>query len=588
MQEDVVRSVLAGKDTLALLPTGGGKSLCFQVPALAMGKLCLVVSPLIALMRDQVGRLKKQGIAARALVSGMTQAEIENALDSAVAGKLSFLYVSPERLGTDHFKGRSSRMPISLVAVDEAHCISQWGYDFRPSYLKIAELRETIPDVPVLALTASATPAVAQDIMQKLQFRGSNVLKGKFERPELVLWVSKGEDKHGRLLKILHHIPGTALIYMRDRKGTVRTAHFLQHHGLDAAAYHAGMPAEDRDRVQKEWTNGTTRIVAATNAFGMGIDKSDVRAVVHLEAPSDLESYYQEAGRAGRDGNTSHAFLLVGPGDEERLRERLAVSFPPLIDVRRVYQALADMNGIAIGSGEMETYPVDIHAIAERLGIRLAIVSHSLKALEMDGRIVLSEGVRSPSRMLFTTSPSTVYQMRVNDQRLGPLLEALLRLYGGLFEEPAVIDEMRVARYLNWHVDSVVERSMELDRMQVISYKRKSDAPTVTFITPREDSAKLKLDPAALRDRQIRAEARLEAMIAYINNTDRCRSTLLLEYFGEKDNTACGQCDICVNTKRYSSTVNGVATMNDPLHDHDSDIEVQRWWKDEHGKDELK
>ena len=588
VQEDVVHSVLAGQDTLALLPTGGGKSLCFQVPALAMQKLCIVISPLIALMRDQVGRLKKQGIPARAIVSGMTHAEIENALDSAVAGKLSFLYVSPERLGTDHFRGRVGRMPIGLIAVDEAHCISQWGYDFRPSYLKIAELREVLPQIPVLALTASATADVATDIMHKLAFRTPHVIRANFDRPELVLWVSKGEDKQGRMLKILQNIPGTSLIYMRDRKGTVRTAHFLKHHSFNAAAYHAGMPAGERDRVQKEWTAGTLRIVTATNAFGMGIDKPDVRSVIHMEAPSDLESYYQEAGRAGRDGKTAYAFLLVGPGDEERLRERLEVSFPPLTDVRRVYQAFADLNGIAIGSGEMETYPVDIHAIAERLGARVALVSHSLKALELDGRIVLSEGVRSPSRMLITAPASTVYHLRVNDQRLGPLLEALLRLYGGLFEEPAVIDEIRVARHLQWQVDSVVERAQELDRMGVISYKRRSDAPTVTLMTPREDAAKLQLDPVALRDRRARAERRLEAMIDHMNNTDRCRAVVLLEYFGEQDPSSCGRCDVCRGMRRASLMDTGSTEVHDPLYEDDISADLLRWKKDEQGKQELK
>jgi ATP-dependent DNA helicase RecQ len=582
MQEDVIRSALEGRDTLALLPTGGGKSLCFQVPALAMGKLCLVVSPLIALMRDQVGRLKKQGVAARAIISGMTQAEIENALDTAASGKLSFLYVSPERLGSDHFLGRLPRMPLGLIAVDEAHCISQWGYDFRPAYLKIAEVREQVPTVPVLALTASATSEVARDIMERLAFKEPHMIRGGFARPELVLWTSRGEDRHGRLLRILRNIEGTALVYMRERKGTLRIAQFLKHHGLPAEAYHAGMTGDERTRIQKDWTSGTTRIVVATNAFGMGIDKADVRCVVHMDPPPDLESYYQEAGRAGRDGRTAHAFLLVAPGDEERLRERVERSFPPLTDVRRVHQAFADSHGIAIGSGQLETYPLDLHGLAERLALPASTVAHALKALELDGRIALSEGVRSPSRLLFTTAPATVYNMRVSDQRHGPLLEALLRLYGGLFEEPAIVDEMRVARLLQWSVETVYTRLQELDKMRVLSYRRRSDLPTITLLAPRTDSATLRLDPAALKERRERANQRMEAMIAYMNEATRCRSSMLLSYFDEPAPADCGRCDVCTSrTMRYGVMTDGANTIQDTLGEYGVAAEVDRWMKDE-------
>ncbi|HRP00137.1 MAG TPA: ATP-dependent DNA helicase RecQ, partial [Flavobacteriales bacterium] len=354
VQEEVIRSVMAGRDTLALLPTGGGKSLCFQVTALAMGRLCLVISPLIALMKDQVDRLRALGIQARAVTSAMSRTEVDNALESAAVGRLSFLYVSPERLGTELFQARLPRMPIGLVAVDEAHCISQWGYDFRPSYLRVSELRERLPGVPFVALTATATPRVATDIMERLLFKTPHVVRGNFERPELVLWVSHGEDRMGRLLKVLRNIPGTAIVYVRDRRGTQRVATFLANNGISSAAYHAGLSAEQRERIQQEWTTGAVRCVAATNAFGMGIDKADVRCVVHLEPPPDLESYYQEAGRGGRDGRTAHAFLLHGPGDEERLRERVEQSFPELTTVRRIYQAFADEHRIALGAGQLE------------------------------------------------------------------------------------------------------------------------------------------------------------------------------------------------------------------------------------------
>ena len=573
VQEDVINSVLSGRDTLALLPTGGGKSLCFQVPALAMGRMCLVVSPLIALMRDQVARLKKQGIAARSIDSSMTKAEIENTLDSALAGRIDFLYVSPERLGTDHFTGRFPQMPIGLIAVDEAHCISQWGYDFRPAYLKIAALRDLLPKVPVLALTASATPIVAKDIMDRLRFTSPHIIRSAFRRPELSFWVSRGEDKLGRLLRILQRSEGTAIIYQRERKGTVRTAQFLHHHGFKAAAYHAGMDHADRDRIQREWTTGNLRIVAATNAFGMGIDKADVRCVVHMAPPPDLESYYQEAGRAGRDGDQAYAFMLIGPDDEDDLREKLEASFPSIEIVRRVYQAFADLNAIAIGSGLMETYPIDLRAIADRTGSPVATVAHSLKALELDGRIALSEGVRTPSRVFITAPASTIYSLRVSDVRNGPLIEALLRSHGGLFEEAAVIDEIQLARMNQWQESTVIERLKDLQRMNVLSYRRRSDSPALTLLRPREDAKRIHLDPEALKLRRERAIVRSEAMIGYFNNNTQCRESLLLSYFGEEIRSSCGKCDVCRSGSR-----------TDPVHGDLGDREKVRWAKEEYGE----
>ena len=582
-QEEIVRAVLAGRDTLALLPTGGGKSLCFQVPAMAMGRLCLVVSPLIALMKDQVERLRAQGIAARAIMSGMAHAEIDNALENAAVGKLAFLYVSPERLGTELFQARLPRLPLGLIAVDEAHCISQWGYDFRPAYLQVSALRERVPDVPMLALTASATPAVAQDIMDKLAFRAPHLVRAPFHRPELVLWVSRGEDKHGRLLRIMEHVPGTSIIYMRERRGTVRTTQFLRQHGITAEAYHAGLPAAERDRIQQAWTTGATRVVVATNAFGMGIDKADVRSVVHLEPPPDLESYYQEAGRGGRDGHTAHAFLLYADSDEVRLRDRLAASFPELADVRRTYQAFADMHRIALGSGFMETYPVDIRALADRTALPPITIAHALKALELDGRIGLSEGVRTPSRVFLIAAPSVVYHLRVNDRRMAPLLEALLRLYGGLFEEPAAIDELRLARLMDWNVDRVKARLMELDKLRVLSYKPRSDEPTATLLTPRADAQRLQLDPAALRDRKERAGQRLEAMLAYARDKERCRARMLMSYFGEPEASDCGRCDVCRTRTKVLTTAADMTpgVVAEPLAVYERSLLEERFARDE-------
>ncbi len=545
LQEDVVRSVLSGTDTLALLPTGGGKSLCFQVPALAMGKLCIVVSPLIALMKDQVERLKKLGVRASAVTSGMAAVEIDNALESAAVGRLDFLYLSPERLGSELFKARSPRMPVGLIAVDEAHCISQWGYDFRPAYKLIGDLREQHPQVPVLALTASATPAVAADIMESLRFSRPHLLQGSFRRPELAFWVSRGEDKNGRLLRIAQHIQGSGIVYLRDRRGTVRIARLLQQHGISALPYHAGLGHEERDSVQQQWLQGKVRFVAATNAFGMGIDKPDVRCVVHMEPPPDMESYYQEAGRAGRDGQPAYAFLLTHPSDEGRLREKLAASFPALAEVRRVYQAFADEHGIALGSGAFEAYKLDLSKIAARTALTPAVVANALKALELDGCIALSEGARSPSRAMIRASAGTIHQVRVFDARKGPVLECLLRMYGGLFEEHAIIDEEKLAQQTSRSVHAVRSILHELMRDQVIFYQPRNDTPMLTLLQPRRDAQTLVLDPQALHDRRKRAMQGLEAMLKYAFRETGCREAAVLAYFGQRASGRCGKCDNC-------------------------------------------
>ena len=551
-QEEVVRSVLQGRDTLALLPTGGGKSLCFQVPALATGKLCIVVSPLIALMKDQVDRLKSQGIRATAITSGMDFSEIDNAIESAAVGKTAFLYVSPERLATEIFLARLPRMPLGLIAVDEAHCISQWGYDFRPSYLRIAELRQAHPNVPVLALTASATEQVCKDIMERLAFRKPHLIRGSFARPELALWVSRGEDKLGRLLRIIEHVDGSGIIYLRERRGTVRIAQFLQDKGVGAAAYHAGMSFQDRDKVQQQWSKGEVRFVAATNAFGMGIDKADVRSVIHLEPPPDLESYYQEAGRGGRDGQASFAFLLVDDGDENRMREKFAASFPSISEVRRTYQAFADMHHIALGSGQFESYDLDLRAIATRVSLTVSTVSHCLKALEMDGSLSLSDGARTPSRVGMRASDRTVYDLRVKDTRMGPMLEALLRMHGGLFEEPAIIEEGRLAKHMGCSVQKVVGLLKELDRQHTIFYKPRSDSPTATLLTPRRDALLLMLNKEALDNRQERSRMRMEAMINFAFRSAICRERSVLRYFSDAASADCKRCDVCKQRARSS------------------------------------
>ncbi len=554
MQEEVVRAVMSGTDTLALMPTGGGKSLCFQVPALAMGRLCIVVSPLIALMQDQVERLKRSGVRAVAVTSGMGHVEIENALESSAMGKMDFLYVSPERLGSDLFKARLPRMPVGLIAVDEAHCISQWGYDFRPSYMLIGSLREVHPKVPILALTASATPEVAKDIMERLAFHKPHELRGSFRRPELTFWVSHGEDKFGRLLRIANHVKGTGIVYLRDRRGTTRIAQFLQQHGISAQAYHAGLGMEERDHIQKEWTSGAIRFVAATNAFGMGIDKSDVRSVIHMEPPPDMESYYQEAGRAGRDGQPSFAFLLAHPSDEAKLREKLEASFPTLSEVRRVYQAFADLHGIALGSGEFEAYNLDLTELGRRTSLPASTVNSVMKALELDGRVALSESARTPSRVLMRAGGDTIHSLRISDNRVGPLLEAMLRMYGGLFEEPSIIDETLLAKHLGRSVSHVRASLHELARDNVLFYRPRNDSPTATLLTPRADAQTLALNKEALHARQERARKRMEAIIHFTFQEKGCREIAVLRYFGEHADEPCGRCDNC-KAMRDANTV---------------------------------
>ncbi|MCB9171071.1 MAG: RecQ family ATP-dependent DNA helicase [Flavobacteriales bacterium] len=566
LQEPIVRDILAGRDTLALLPTGAGKSLCFQVPAVAMGGTSIVISPLIALMRDQVLHARGRGITAAAVTSAMSRREIDNTLEDAALGRFTLLYIAPERIGTELFRARLPRMPVKQIVVDEAHCISQWGFDFRPSYRRIPELRVHFPNVPVLALTATATPDVVEDIQEQLGFRAHHVRRAPFARPELTFWVARGEDKHGRLLRIAQRTTGSGIIYVRERRSTHRTADLLEHHDITSGTYHAGLSHEERDRAQAEWMAGRVRFMVATNAFGMGIDKGDVRVVVHLAPPDDIESYYQEAGRAGRDGKSAHAILLVDDQDAGRVRDRVRAAFPDLSQVRRVYQAFADMHRIAIGTGALEAYPLDLRALAERSGEHAATVMHALKALELDGTIALSDGARSPSRIRILASPATIHALRVNDARNGPLMETLLRLYGGLHEGPVIVEEERIARTVGRPLDEVLAVLREWHRQELIDHVPRNDAPLVTLLVPRRDAAIMMLDRKALADRERRASTRAEAMITYFGPSVDCREQQLLTYFGEQSPGACGRCDRCQKRQRDTTS---------PLHERD--IDVERW-----------
>ncbi|WP_426490968.1 RecQ family ATP-dependent DNA helicase [Hymenobacter sp. 102] len=553
LQEDIIRSVLAGQDTLALLPTGGGKSICFQVPALARPGLCLVVSPLIALMKDQVENLRKRGIKAEAVYAGMSHQEIDQTLDNCVYGPVKFLYVSPERLLTDIFRARVGKMKVSLLAVDEAHCLSQWGYDFRPPYLQIQELRELLPGVPCIALTATATEQVRLDIVEKLRFGSSHrVFQQSFARPNLSYSVLATEDKLKRLQEVVRGVGAgkTSIVYARTRRQTEDTAAYLQQQGVAAAAYHAGLPAEQRSRVQQDWMQNRTNCIVATNAFGMGIDKPDVRLVVHLDAPDNLEAYYQEAGRAGRDEKYAFAVVLQGPNDTDELRRRTQQSFPPLDTVRRVYQALANFSRTAVGGGELVAFDFDLQQFAETYRIKALDAHNSLRMLQREGFVQLNEAVNNPARVHIPIDHTDLYRFQVANAQHDKLIKSLLRFHGGeLFAGFQRISENSLAQHLRLSVVELRRMLLFLHRSGIIQYQPRHESPQALFTTPRYDADKLPLEQKRLLQQRDLALQKTESVIRY-KAGGRCRQQLLLEYFGELDAPACGVCDWCLARKK--------------------------------------
>ncbi|KUG09843.1 RecQ family ATP-dependent DNA helicase [Solirubrum puertoriconensis] len=552
-QEEIIRSVLAGQDTLALLPTGGGKSICFQVPTLAKDGLCLVISPLIALMKDQVENLRKRGIKAEAVYAGMSHRDIDQTLDNCVYGPVKFLYVSPERLLTDMFRARVGKMKVQLIAVDEAHCLSQWGYDFRPPYLQISALRELLPGVPVLALTATATEEVRRDIRQKLNFGPTEqTFQRSFQRPNLSYSVLETEDKLQRLLQVLRGVgPNkTAVVYARTRKQTEQAAAWLQQNGLSAAAYHAGLAADQRTRVQQDWTNDKTRIVVATNAFGMGIDKPDVRCVVHLDAPDSLEAYYQEAGRAGRDELYAFAVLLWAPNDAHEMRRRVALSHPAIDVVRRVYQALANYSGTAVGGGELVAFDFDLQQFASTYRLKPIDAHNAMRVLEKAGLVQLNEAVFSPAKVHIPLDVRDLYRFQVANERHDQLIKAILRLYGGeVFSSFQNISEGALSQQLRWSTVDVRKTLEYLHKSGIVQYQPRHESPQALFTTSRHDAAKMPLDAKALETARERDLQKTEAVISYANGT-RCRQQMLLGYFGELDSKPCRICDHCLAEKR--------------------------------------
>ncbi|MBK6264756.1 RecQ family ATP-dependent DNA helicase [Marivirga sp. S37H4] len=551
MQEDIISSVLEGNDTLALLPTGGGKSICFQVPALMKEGICLVISPLIALMKDQVEQLKKRQIPAAAIYSGMTPREIDILLDNAAHGAYKFLYISPERLKTDLFLARARKMNISILAIDEAHCISQWGYDFRPPYLQIAEFRELYPDVTCLALTATATEEVKIDIQEKLNFKKGKVFQKSFARDNLSYSVRVVENKEAKLFEILSKIPGTSVVYARTRRTTMDLAVLLQKNGFSADYYHAGISQTERSSKQDAWIKGQVRIMVATNAFGMGIDKADVRTVIHWEVPDNLEAYYQEAGRAGRDERKAFAVALYHPQDFVEMEKRLHLAHPEIPYLRKLYQSLANYYKIAIGSGEMQSYPFNIKSFCEQTKMEAFEVFHGLKILEQEGFIQLNEHFYRPSGLHINLDYKALYSYEIANERFEKLLKSLLRIYGGeLYQQVVFINEHQIGKIAELNAKQVFTQLSYLDKEGVVDYTPQSEQPQLTFLEQRHDANKLPLKEQRLKERKQNKLNKLKSVQAYAENEVYCRTLSLLQYFGEHKDEPCGVCDICIEKKK--------------------------------------
>ncbi|MEI6851724.1 MAG: ATP-dependent DNA helicase RecQ, partial [Bacteroidota bacterium] len=546
LQEDIINSVMAGNDTLALLPTGGGKSLCFQVPALAKEGLCLVVSPLIALMKDQVESLKRRNIKAIAVYSGMTAEQIDIALDNAVFDKeVKFLYVSPERLITDLFRERLKRMKVNLLAIDEAHCVSQWGYDFRPPYLKIAEIREYLPGVPLLALSATATPIVVTDIQQKLVFKKDNVIQASFERKNLSYFIRKEENKQEVLLRIIRKVKGSGIVYVRNRKKTKLVADFLNQNRIGANFYHAGLDHRTRDAVQKAWTKGLKQVIVATNAFGMGIDKPDVRFVVHMDLPDSIESYFQEAGRAGRDDKKSFAVLLYENADIIDLYQHFESSYPDKEIIKSVYTFLCYYFQLAMGTGRDSSFVFNINQFADHYNLSPAVAYNSIKFLEKEGYVALSETFNEPSKLHFLPNKNELYKFQLQNPKYDSFIKLILLSYTGVFNDFVKIDENELARHANLTTEQTLSMLKDLASKNVLKYNQRSDLPYIFFTSERQEGRDVLLSDENYALLKENALKRMEAMTDFIAGQAKCRSRFLLEYFGETDTRRCGICDVC-------------------------------------------
>lgn len=567
-QEDIINAVLEGKDVLALLPTGGGKSLCYQVPGLAKDGLCLVISPLIALMKDQVQQLRRRNIPAAAIVSGMSFFDVKNTFQHAADGLYKFLYVSPERLLSTQFLEWLPSLPINLIAVDEAHCISQWGYDFRPAYLQIAKLREEVPRVPVMALTASATQRVQDDICQKLQFKKEAIFRQSFARPSLSFSAFLQTTKYIKIKEILTNVKGSALIYCRNRRRTKEIAQLLQADGIAASFYHAGLTAAERSQRQQEWIDNRTRVMACTNAFGMGIDKPDVRIVIHADVPECLENYYQEAGRAGRDSKRSYAVLLYTEAELTDLEKLSAEKFPLMYDIRKVYQSLCNMLNVPENGGEGQYYNFDIKKLNEHWKLDMRLVANVLKTLEQAGYISFQENVFISSRCSFIASKEYLYHFEKQQPDLEPIIKCLLRTYEGIFDNSVSIYESTIARITHLPEEEVKRQLLLLAHHSIIEYQPQKDTPQIYFLYHRVPKDDLRIDQKAYAERKQLFEQRIGTIVKFAAKPARCRSEIIRHYFGDTQTEPCGICDVCLQKAAQEPTnaeVSELITRLEPL-----------------------
>ncbi len=545
LQEDIIRSVAEGRDTLALMPTGGGKSITFQVPALAHDGICLVITPLISLMKDQVNRLNNLEIKSLAIHSGMSAEEIDITLENAIYGDYKFLYVSPERISTRIFQAKVTRLNLSLVAIDEAHCISQWGYDFRPSYLKIADLREHISEkVPFLALTASATQPVVEDIMKRLRFREKNVLRTSFARKNISYIVRKVEDKNSYLIRTLNKVRGPGIVYTRSRKRCKEVAGMLLLNGISADFYHAGLPNELRDKKQTSWTSGLTRVIVATNAFGLGIDKADVRFVVHWDIPDSLENYYQESGRAGRDGKPSFAVLLISPSDISRLKDSTRKKFPPVEKIKDIYEALCNYLNVPLGAGKENVFDFSMAGFVSKYRLPVIETYNSLQFLQREGYIEFTEEINNPSRVHFIIGRDDLYKFQVANESFDAFIKLLLRSYTGMFAGFVPVNEEMMSRKSAATRDTIYQYLIKLSSLNIIRYIPGKRTALVIFNEERLERKALLISAENYLHVRDKYEARLKKVIDYAESDNRCRSVTILDYFGEESDR-CGSCDVC-------------------------------------------